>query len=79
MEERDPIARLVERLWELKDGPITRMAERTGIVYVTLWRVMHSQRRPSGDTLGRLLGAYPELAALFAPADPPPGNAVDGE
>ena len=71
----DKIEALVNRLWEIKDGrSFAQMADEAGINRITLWRVMNRERRPAADTMAALLGAYPELAALFLPQDSPDGN-----
>ena len=73
----DNYAALVEHLGEIKKRngyTIGQMAEMAGVNPVTLWRVMHGQRRPSFDTTTALLRTFPQLADLFLPADTPLGN-----
>jgi len=73
----DPIDALLERLWEIKDSnghTFGQMADEAGLNEVTLWRVMHGQRRPNFDTLTALQGAFPQVAAIFMPPDSPDGN-----
>jgi len=73
----DPIDALLERLWEIKNSnghTFGQMADEAGLNEVTLWRVMHGQRRPNFDTLTALQGTYPQVAAIFAPPDSPNGK-----
>lgn len=71
----DTFAQLRQALWDIKDGKTFReMAEAADLKEVTLWRVMKGQRQPSGQTLQKLLVAYPKLRPLFLPADSPDGK-----
>jgi len=66
-----------EQLWEIKNRnghTVGQMADEAGMNEVTLWRVMHGQRRPNFDTLTALLRAFPQVAAIFAPPDSPNGK-----
>jgi DNA-binding phage protein len=66
---------LTEKLWEIKGSrTFNEMAQEAGIPEVTLWRIMKEQRNPRGDTLMKILTAFPQLACVFLPPDMPSGH-----
>jgi len=74
----DTFAKLRDGLWAIKNNngghTFDQMADVAGLPTTTLWRVMRGQRQPNGDTLRKIMTAWPELMGVFLSPDVPDGN-----